>query len=94
MLRDFDAGLARYLIIECKPIRKKAATRFCVLRNNAGRLHAIFVRAARRFCSGILHFFRASWAQNLRDSEVGRLFDSDMNAMLTRSTLSEVVQYL
>ena len=50
-LRHLDAGLARYLALECKPIRNRAATRFCALRNNAGRLHAIFVRAARRFFS-------------------------------------------
>ena len=54
----------------------------------------IFVRAARRFFSGILQFFRASWAQNLRDPDAGRLFDSDLNAVLMQSTLSEVVQYL
>ena len=74
ILRDFDARLARHLILECKTIRKRAETRFCALRNNAGRLHAIFVRAARRFFSEILQFFRASWAQNLCDPDAGRFF--------------------
>ena len=47
-LRDLDAGLALYLALERTPTRKRAATKFCGLRNNAGRVHAIFLRAARR----------------------------------------------
>ena len=40
-----------------------------------------------------LQFFRASWARNLCDPDVKRLSFSDLNAMLTRSTLSDVVRY-
>ena len=49
-------------------------------------------RRAENF-SETLQFFRASWAQNLCDPDAGRFFLSDMNAMLTRSTLSDVVRY-
>ena len=51
---------------------------------------------SRNFCARgapILQFFRASWAQNLRDPDAGRLFDSYLNAMLTQSTLSEIMQF-
>ena len=80
-LRDLDAGLALYLALERTPTRKRAATKFCGLRNNAGRVHAIFLRAARRSFSENLQFFRASWAQNLRDPDAGRLlfFESECN---------------
>ena len=70
-LRDFDAGLARHLILECRPTRKRAAKKFCRLRNHASRVHAVFVRAARRIFSGTLQVFRASWPQNLRDPDAG-----------------------
>ena len=92
-LRDLDAGLALYLAFERTPTWKGAATKLCGLRNNAGRVHAIFVRAARRKFSGNLQFFRASWAQNLSDPDAGRLIFSDLNAMLTRSTLNDIVQH-
>ena len=43
------------------------------------------------------NFFRASFAQNLRDPDAlvrtYALFFSDLNAILTRSTLSDVVEY-
>ena len=67
-----DAGLARYLAFERMPTLKRAAAKFCGLRNHAGRVHATFERAARRFFSGTLQFFRASWAQNVRDPDAGR----------------------
>ena len=70
--RHLDAGLARYLALECTPTLKRAAAKLCGLRNHAGRVHATFVRAARRIFSGTLQFFRASWAQNLRDPDAGR----------------------
>ena len=38
-------------------------------------------------------FFRAILAQNLRDPDAGRLIFSNLDAILTRSTLSDVVQY-
>ena len=38
-------------------------------------------------------FFRASFAQNLRDLDAGRFRFRISNAMLTRSTLSDVVRY-
>ena len=47
-LHHLDAGLARYLELEHTPTRNRAATKFCGSRNHAGRVHAIFVRAARR----------------------------------------------
>ena len=71
-LRHLDAGLAHYLAFERTPTRKRAATKFCGSRNHAGRVHATFVRAARRNFSETLQFFRASWAQNLRDPDAGR----------------------
>ena len=40
-----------------------------------------------------MQFFRASWAQNLRDPDAGRLLFSDLNAMLTRSTFNDIVQH-
>ena len=83
-LRDLDAGLALYLALERTPTRKRAATKFCGLRNNAGRVHAIFLRAARRSFSENLQFFRASWAQNLRDPDAGRLIFSNRNPVLTQ----------
>ena len=45
------------------------------------------------FFSGTLQFFRASWAQNLRDPDAGRFLLSNLNSMLTRKTLSDVVKY-
>ena len=71
-LRHLDAALARYLASERTPTLKRAAAKLCGLRNHAGRVHATFVRAARRIFSGTLQFFRASWAQNLRDPDAGR----------------------
>ena len=65
-LRDLDAGLTRNLALERTLTHKGAATKFCGLRNNAGRVPAIFVSAARRNFSGTSHFFRASWAENLQ----------------------------
>ena len=55
-------------------------------------MHASFVRDACRI-SGILQTFRAIFAQNLRDVDAGRALFSDLNAMLTRSSLSDAVQY-
>ena len=92
-LRHLDAGLALYLAFERTPTWKGAAIKLCGLRNNAGRVQATFVRAARRKFSGNLQFFRASWAQNLRDPDAGRLLSSDLNVILTLSTLSDIVQY-
>ena len=71
-LRHLDAGLARYLALERTPTRQRAATKFCSSRNHAGQVHAAFVRAARRNFSETLQFFRANWAQNLRDPDAGR----------------------
>ena len=71
-LRHLDAALARYLALERTPTLKRAVAKLCGLRNHAGRVHATFVRAARRIFSGTLQFFRASCAQNLRDPDAGR----------------------
>ena len=71
-LRHLDAGLARYLALERTPTRKRAATKFCGSRNHAGRVHATFARAARRKIPGTMQFFRASWAEILRDPDAGR----------------------
>ena len=71
-LRHLDAGLAIYLALERTPTRTRAATKFCASRNHAGRVDATFARAARRKFSGTLQFFRASWAENLRDPDAGR----------------------
>ena len=92
-MRDLGAGLALHLALERAPTQKRGATKFFGLRNNAGRLHTILLRAARRKISGNLQFFRASWAQNLRDPDAGRLLFSDLNAILTLSTLNDIVQY-
>ena len=70
----------------CNEVLRFAQQRWPTSRNFCARGAPIF--------SGILQFFRASWAQNLRYPDAGRLFDSDLNAMLTRSTLIEGVQYL
>ena len=43
-----DAGLALYLALERTPTRRRAATKLCGSRTHAGRVHATFVRAARR----------------------------------------------
>ena len=72
ILRAPDAGLERNLALERISNRISTSTKFCALRNHAGRVHAPSVRAARRNFSGILQFFRASWAQNLRDPDAGR----------------------
>ena len=71
-LRHLDAGLAHYPAFERTPTRKRAETKFCGSRNHAGRLHATFVRAARRNFSEPSIFFPASSAQNLRDPGAGR----------------------
>ena len=92
-LRNLDAALARYLAFERTPTRERAATKSDGSRNHAGRDHATFLRAAHRNFSETLQFCRASWAQNLRDPDAGRFLFSDLNAMLTRSTLSDVVKY-
>ena len=57
ILRNLGAGLALYLALERMPTRKREATKFHGLRNNAGRVHAIFLRAARRKFSGNMQFF-------------------------------------
>ena len=93
ILRHLDAGLARYLALERTWTRKRAATKFCSSCNYAGRIYATFLRAACRKFSETLQFFCASCAQNLCDPDAGRLSFSYLNAMLTRSTLSDVVQY-
>ena len=96
ILRDLDAGLARNLALERTPTPKRAARRSCSLRNHAGRVHAVFMRAAPRnlIISETSQIFRAIWAQNLRDPDAGRaLFRIRMLAILTRSTLIDVVQY-
>ena len=72
VLRHLDAGLAVYLASERTPTRTRAATKFCASRNHAGRVHATFARAVRRKISGTLQFFRASWAEILRDPDAGR----------------------
>ena len=92
-MRHLDAGLARYLALERKLTRSKAATKFCSSRNHAGRVRAAFVRAARRNFSETLQYFRATSAQNLRDPDAGRFLFSDLNAMLTQSILSNIVEY-
>ena len=74
ILLHLDAGLARYLTLERTPTRQTAATKFSSSRNHAGQVHATFVRAARRNFSETLQFFRANWAQNLRDPDAGRFF--------------------
>ena len=71
-LRHLDTGLASSLQSERTPTRKRAATKFCASRNHVGRVHATSARVARRKISGTLHFFSASWAQNLRDPDAGR----------------------
>ena len=81
--RHLDAGLARYLALECTPTLKRAAAKLCGLRNHAGGVHATFVRAARRF-----FFFRNlnnSFAQvGLRICVISMLdaffFKSEFNA--------------
>ena len=45
------------------------------------------------FFSETSQFFRAIWAQNLRDPDAGRLTFSNLDAMRLRSTLSDVVQH-
>ena len=73
ILRDLDAGLARNLALDRISIPKRAATKFCGLRIHDGRVHAVFMRAAPRFFPETSQFFRAIWAQNLRDPDAGRL---------------------
>ena len=93
-LRDLDAELASDLALERTSARKKRdATKFCSSCNHAGRIYATFLRAACRKFSETLQFFCASCAQNLCDPDAGRLSFSSLNAMLTRSTLSDVVRY-
>ena len=93
MISALDSRFTEYLALERAPTQKRGAAKFFGLRNNAGRVHATFLRAARRKFSGNLQFFRASWAQNLRDLDAGRLIFSDLNAILTLATLSDIVQY-
>ena len=92
ILRAPDAGLERNLAFERISIQKRDATKLCGLRNHAGRVHAVFMRAAPRIFSETSQFFRAILAQNLRDPDAGRLIFSNLDAILTRSTLSDVVQ--
>ena len=92
--RHLDAELSRYCALQRRPTRKRAETKSCASRNHAGRVHATFLRAARRKFSGNLQFFRASWAQNARNTDAGRFqTSSDLNAILNESTLSDIVQY-
>ena len=80
ILRAPDAGLERNLAFERISIQKRDATKLCGLRNHAGRLHAVFMRAAPRKYRKInskfsetSQIFREIWAQNLRDPDAGRL---------------------
>ena len=63
------------------------------MRNHAGRLHAVFMRAAPRNLSETSQIFRAIWAQNLLDPDAGRIMLLNLDAMRLRSTLSDVVQH-
>ena len=69
-----EVGFTVQLLLASKetPTRTRVATKFCASRNHAGRVLATFARAARRKNSGTSQFFRASWAQNLRDPDAGR----------------------
>ena len=91
-MRDLGAGLALYLAFERATTCNKGVTKFCGLRNNADLVRAYSARSAPKFF-GNLQFFRASWAENLRDPDAGRLLFSDLNAIMTLSTLSDIVQY-
>ena len=51
------------------------------------------MRAAPRIFSETSQFFRAIWAQNMRDPDAGRLIFSNLDAMRLRSALSDVVQH-
>ena len=64
-LRHLDAGLARYLALERTPTRKRAATKFCGSRNHAGRVHATFLRAARRIFSESFKFLSREFGAKL-----------------------------
>ena len=92
-LRDLDAELASDLALERTSTQKRAATKFCSSCNHAGRIYATFLRAACRKFSETLQFFCASCAQILCDPDAGRLSCSDLNAMLTRSTLNDIMQH-
>ena len=64
-LRHLDAGLARYLAFERTPTLQRAATKFCGSSNHAGRVHATFVRAARRNFSETLKFLSRKFGAKL-----------------------------
>ena len=72
-LRDVDAGLASYLSLKRISARKRNTMKFYGSCNHAGKAHATSVRAARQFFSGTSQFFRASWAEKLRDPDAGRV---------------------
>jgi len=72
-MRHLDAGLARDLAFECTLTRKKSC--FEVLRFAKPRWRSsrrFYARGALKFFRDFAIFFRASWAQNLRDPDAGR----------------------
>ena len=94
-LRDLDARLARYLALERPSTRKKELQRRFAVRTPtlAEFMQPFCARRAENFRKHCNFFARVQWAQNLCDPDAGRWFFSNMHAMLTRSTLSDVVRY-
>ena len=72
-LRHLDAGFARYLALERTPTQKKSCNegpRFAQPRWPSSRNFC--ARGAPKFFGNFNFFFRASWAQSLRDPGAGR----------------------
>ena len=72
-LLHLDAGLARYLALERTPTQKKELHRRSAVRaTTLAEFTQLFCARRAEIFSGTLQFFRASWAQNLRDPDAGR----------------------
>ncbi len=85
--------LPRVLSFIRKHIDSKIGATNCYgLRNNAGRVHATSLRAARRKFAGNLQFFSRELGATLRDPDAGRSLFSDLNAILPLSTLIVIVK--
>ena len=80
-------------VLSARRLGKELHLSFAVRATTLAEFTKLLCARRAEFFSEILQFFRASWARNLRDPDAGRLLSSDLNAILTLSTLSDIVQY-
>ena len=93
-MRHLDAALARYLAFECTPTQKEILLQPAVRATTLTECTQLLCARRTDFLFlETLQFFGGSRVQNLRDPNAGRFLFSDLNAMLTQSTLRDIFKY-